>query len=275
VSGAGLERAAPADPRPQLTIQGVAIDRLELTAVMQRIEAACEARRPLQIVTVNVNFLTIARRKPFFREVLNGAGLSVADGRILLWVSRLFGRPFPEQITGHDLMRECLALGRARGYRMFLLGGMPGVAEQLAARLEREHPGLRVEGTDGGRFSATGDTDQQAELGARIRAFAPHLLFVALGAPKQDAWIAKHLEEVGGAVAVGVGGVFDTLTGTLPRAPRWMQVCGLESLYQLLIDPRRYARRYLLDDPPTLLRIGGEVVRFWLSPRRRAEAGPR
>lgn len=221
---------------------------------MARVQQACLAREALQIVTVNVNFLTLARRKPFFRAVLNGAGLAVVDGRVLLWVLRLAGVPAPTQVTGHDLMREGVDLAAREGLGLFLLGGAPGVAEELAALLVTRHPGLRVAAAQGGRFTETGESEDDPALLARIRDFAPHLLFVALGAPKQDAWIARNLPAVG-AVAVGVGGVFDTLTGRLPRAPRWMQIAGLESLFQLVIEPRRYARRYLWDDWPTLLRL--------------------
>lgn len=249
----------------RVELDGLFLTSVDLAEVMARIERACLAGEPLQVMTINLNLLTLARRKPFFRSVINGADMALVDGRILLWLLRGAGEAVPEQITGHDLMRECLALGQRRGLRMFLLGGAPGVAERLAARLEAENPGLRVMGTDGGRFTETGEGSEDAELIPRIRAFAPHLLFLALGQPKQDAWIARNLLAVGGPVAMGVGGVFDTLSGTLPRAPRWMQRAGLESPYQLVIDPKRYWRRYLLDDPPTLARLLGQVLRRRLS----------
>ncbi len=240
---------------------GVPLDGLGLEAAMARIDVACTARRCLRIVTVNLNFVTLARRHPAFRTALRTADLATVDGRIMLWLLRLAGRPAREQVTGHDLVREVVRRGAERRWRIFLLGGAPGVAERVAADLERAHPGLTARGTDGGRFSPDGETDRQAEVEAMIRGLDPHVVLVALGAPKQDVWLARHLEPVGPAVGIGVGGVFDTLAGDLPRAPRWMQVAGLESLFQLLKRPRRYARRYLLDDPPTLVRLVVECLR--------------
>ena len=256
----GATRADAAVPADRATLGGVPLDGIALADAMAAIETACERRRPLRIVTVNLNFVTLARRHEPFRTALRTADLATVDGRIMLWLLRLAGHRAPEQVTGHDLVREVVVRGAGRGWRIFLLGGGPGVAERVAARLEREHRGLTVRGTDGGRFSPEGATDRQAEVEAMIRGLDPHVILVALGAPKQDLWLARHLETVAPAVGIGLGGVFDTLAGDLPRAPRWMQVAGLESLFQLLKRPRRYARRYLLDDPPTLVRLLAECL---------------
>lgn len=261
------DTAEGAAPGRRVILDGIQLDPWDLPAVMAELEEACAKRLPLQIMTVNVNYLTLARKKPFFRQVLQSAGLAVVDGRLLLWILRLAGEGAPRQVTGHDLVHASIPLAAARGWRIYLLGGAPGVAEGLAARLASENPGLAVKGSDGGRFTETGGNDGNAELVAQVAAFRPHLLFVALGNPKQDCWIHDNITAVGGPVAIGVGGVFDTLTGSLPRAPRWMQVAGLESLFQLCIEPGRYARRYLIEDPPTLLRLA------WLAIRQR-RAGP-
>ncbi|WP_280155155.1 WecB/TagA/CpsF family glycosyltransferase [Piscinibacter sp. XHJ-5] len=260
---------APAAPR-RVQIGDVLIDAVHLDELMAAVQQACRARTPLQIVTVNIDFIRLAQRSRAFRRVIHEAAWVVPDGRLVLWVSRLLGEPLPEQITGHDLVRESIRLARAHGHRMFLLGGMPGVAADVARRLERENPGLCVQGDDGGSFSADGDNEDNAALVQRIREFEADLLFVALGAPKQELWLARNLHATGVSVAVGVGGVFDTLSGRLPRAPRWMQVAGLESLFQLLIAPRRYARRYVLEDPPTLARVAWLALVTRVTRKRRA-----
>jgi N-acetylglucosaminyldiphosphoundecaprenol N-acetyl-beta-D-mannosaminyltransferase len=187
-----------------------------------------------------------------------------------LWITRIQREPVTEQITGHDLFRECVALAAARKYGIFLLGGAPGVAHKVADQLVRDHPGLRVVGTHHGNFSPDGLAERQDELIAQIREFHPEFLFVALGAPKQDYWIAHHLEELQVPVAVGVGYVFDVVCGRIPRAPKWMQVTGLESVFQLFLAPGRYARRYLLDDPPTLAIICWDILRKRLKPTDRS-----
>ena len=236
----------------RLEIEGVGIDKLNLSSVLRKVADACESDESIQIVTVNLNFITLARRKPFFREIINRAHLVVPDGRFILWFSRLLGESLPDQITGHDLMKECLKLGDELGYRMFLLGGRVGVAQNLCQKLATQYPKMRFDGMSGGIFNESGECASNNEIVKKIRDFRPHFLLVALGAPKQDAWISKNLDVIDARVAIGVGGVFDTFLGTLPRAPRWMQVSGLESVFQLVIAPRRYWRRYLLDDIPTL-----------------------
>jgi len=257
----------------RVCLGGIRVDAVDLHEAMARIEQACGAKTPMQVVTLNIDFITLAGRIPAFRHVIDDSALVVADGRLLLWVSHLLGQPLPQQITGHDLMRECTALARARSLRMFLLGGSPGIADALARRLEADHSGLRAQGEDGGAFTTDGDNDGNAALVGRIRAFGPDLLFVALGAPKQEMWIARNLQATGASVAIGLGGVFDTLSGRLPRAPRWMQVMGMESLFQLAIAPRRYARRYLIDDPPTLARVAWRALIERVQQPRRSGGG--
>jgi len=243
----------------RLELGGVLVDHVAREQVVEEICESCERMRPLHVVTVNIHFLTLARRLPAFRRVINGAGLTVVDGRILLWASRLIGCPLPEQITGHDVMSDCIRLAAARKFRVLLLGGAPGVADQVALTLRGRHPALEVKALHGGRFSEEGGTDDVA-LAAEVRKFKPHMSFVALGAPKQEMWIARNIRALELGTAVGVGGVFDTLAGRLPRAPRWLQIAGLESLFQLIVEPRRYWRRYLLEDPPTLIQLVREIV---------------
>jgi N-acetylglucosaminyldiphosphoundecaprenol N-acetyl-beta-D-mannosaminyltransferase len=231
---------------------------------MERIEQACSTRQPLRIATVNVGFLTLARRNPRFASILATTGLSVVDGRLLQWLTWLAGRPAPEQITGHDLFRCAIKLAHSRNYSLFLLGGQPGVASELAQQLRSRHAGLRVEGTHHGLFSLDGHAEDETALLAQIRIARPDMLFVALGAPKQDLWLANHLESLNVPVGIGVGCVFDVETGRIPRAPRWAQAAGLESVFQLIVAPRRYLKRYLIDDIPTLVRgfVSALRVRF-------------
>lgn len=244
-------------PRPPARshLLGVAYDRLTLADVMARIRRVCVERTSLHIVTVNVNFVTLARREPLFARVIENSDCAVADGRILQLATLLLGEPAPEQITGHDLVRECVSLAHERRYGVFLLGAPPGVAAGLARRLERDYPGLRAAGTDHGIFHRDGTTLRQAELVRAIRDFRPEFLFLGLGAPKQELWLSRHLEEVEVPVGIGVGAVLDVMAGRLTRAPRWAQKAGLESAFRIVTSPRRYARRYLVDDVPTVLRL--------------------
>jgi len=251
--------ASKTDHRPQLL--GITYDVVTLPESICRIEEALFSRAVLRITTVNLNFLTIARHEPSFAQVVAGTGLSVVDGRILQWLTRIHGDVAPSHITGHDLFRACVRLAREKHLCIFLLGGEPGVASELAQRLEAEHAGLRAVGTHHGKFTRDGHCENQEALLDQIRQVAPDFLFVALGAPKQDAWLANHQEILGVPVGVGVGCVFDVEIGRMPRAPRWMQQAGLESLFQLFVAPRRYLKRYLWDDIPTLILATVSAIR--------------
>lgn len=251
---------------------GVRVDLVSLDQLSElfRHPGSC-LRSPLQIVTLNVNFLTLARKHSGLAPVLNSAGLVVADGRILLWLLRLSGARPPDQITGHDLFQLAVENASRDGAGIFLLGGAHGVAERLARRLQDRFPAGRFFGTHHGEFDIHGNTSGNSELLEQIRAFAPTYLFVALGCPKQERWISANLKAAGVPIAVGVGCVFDVADDSLPRAPRWVQHAGLESGFQMLVAPRRYARRYLLEDPPTVIAALREI---WLR-RRRSRIGQR
>lgn len=235
-------------------ILDVRIDRVTLDAVCEQIDSFVRAGKPHQIVTINMDFLRLARADRTFREALNAADLAVPDGVPVLWAARLLGQPAGERVTGVDIVERGAMLAAARGYRVFLLGAEPGVAEAAAAELVRRNPGLIIAGVYAppmGPFSE----EEDARMVALVRAAQPDLLFVAFGAPRQEVWLHRHRHDLGVPVMVGVGGTFNFLAGRVPRAPRWMQRSGLEWLYRLRQEPRRLWRRYLLGDLPVFLRI--------------------
>jgi N-acetylglucosaminyldiphosphoundecaprenol N-acetyl-beta-D-mannosaminyltransferase len=236
--------------RPRLL--GITYDTVTFDQVKERIEQACVLRKSLFISTVNMNFLTIARRDPFFCDVIAQSDLAIMDGRILQWLTILAGIPAPERITGHDIFQFAIEFAEKNKLSVFLLGGEPGVAQDLAYYLTINYPNLNVTGTHHGFFQKNGITENQELLNEQIRQAAPDLIFVALGAPKQESWLLKHQKELNIPVGVGIGCVFDVSLGKLPRAPLWVQQMGLESIFQLIVAPRRYAKRYLIEDVPTL-----------------------
>ena len=239
---------------------GVRLDAVGLEEAVNRMANASSEGRPLQVTTINTNFLTLARADREYAQVLERSDLNVVDGRLLLWLVQSATRWPTGQVTGHDLVRELLPVAARRSLRVFLMGGAPGVGELVAARIRREHPGIELATHAGGDFNRDGTQRNDDGLMAALRDFAPQLIFIALGAPKAERWIQRHLPLLPPAAAVGVGGVFDTLAGRITRAPRWMQVSGLEWLYRLVTTPDRYWRRYVLNDPPTLAAAIREVV---------------
>lgn len=239
-------------PPEDTRVLGVRLDLLDRAAAIERVLRSLVEGMPLRIATINLDFIRLARRDSRLAAALESADLALCDGKLLQLVGRVGGSALPEQITGHDLVDICCALAAETGMRVLLLGAAPRVAVRAAQVLAARHPGLVVAGEHGGRFGADGTAQQAAKLENRIRAFAPDFVFVGLGCPKQELWLESNLARLGIRVGIGVGSVLDVLAGELPRAPRWMRACGLESLFQLLAAPRRYLERYVLRDPPVL-----------------------
>lgn len=248
----------------------VHIDAVDLPTALQAARNAIRRRQPRQFVTVNVDFLKLAKADPAYRQLLNTADLAVADGVPLLWAARLLGHALPERITGTDLVLGCAAMAADEGYRIFLLGAAPGVADAAADELRTRYPGVTICGTYAPPF---GDfaPEEEATMTAAIRAARPDILFVAFGAPRQDTWIREHMAELGVPLSIGIGGVLNFLAGTIKRAPTWMQDAGLEWLYRVSQEPRRLWRRYLLEDLPVFLEL---IAQPRIEPESTAEALP-
>ena len=195
-----------------------------------------------QVCTVNPEFIMTARRHLPFAQVLAAVDLCTPDGVGVLWAARLVGVSLAERVTGSDGIHHICERAAAQGWRVFFLGAAPGIAERAAAELARLYPGLSVAGTHAGS-PAPSDWPQ---IRQRLTAAQADLLFVAYGHPRQDIWIHQHREELPVAVALGIGGAFDFVAGTAPRAPLWLRRLGLEWLYRLARQPWRWRRMAVL-----------------------------
>lgn len=232
-------------------VLGVRVDILSQRQALDVIEQIVAKRRAglaggevlacQQVVTLNTEFVMEARRNSAFREVINSAALVVADGIGIVWATHL-GKTrearVPERITGTDTLMALAKRCARSGYRLYLLGAAPGVAEQAAARLQAIAPGLEIAGTYAGS-PAPGEEEGILE---RLRNANADVLCVAYGAPAQELWIKRNLARLPVAIAMGVGGAFDFLSGRQRRAPRLMQRLGLEWLYRLYREPWRWRR---------------------------------
>ncbi|MDR7523029.1 MAG: WecB/TagA/CpsF family glycosyltransferase [Armatimonadota bacterium] len=215
---------------------GTQVHALGMEGALAWIRARVAARTPAYVVTLNGALLVQAARDPELRAVVNDAGLVTADGIAVILAARILGVDLRERVAGIDLTVALCEVAAAAGYRVFLFGGRPGVADATADALRRIHPSLQVVGTHDGFY----DPEDEAAIGARIRQVRPDILLVALGAPRQERWMRRWHAELGVPVSIGVGGSFDVLAGRIPRAPRWMQQAGLEWLYRALREPRRW-----------------------------------
>ncbi|MBR6208425.1 MAG: WecB/TagA/CpsF family glycosyltransferase [Oscillospiraceae bacterium] len=233
-------------------ILGIGFDDLDFSQALETADALCRSGRGGSIVTANPELILHARKEKGLRMAAAGADLVLADGIGVLYAARILGTPLPERIAGADLVPALLSRLAARGDSVFLYGGKPGIARRAGEVLKRSFPGLGIAGTENGYIS------REEELLERIRASGPELLLLGLGAPRQELWMAEHREELP-AVMIGVGGLLDVLAGDKSRAPERFQRLGLEWLYRLYREPRRFHR--MLPLPGVLLMAGWERLK--------------
>jgi N-acetylglucosaminyldiphosphoundecaprenol N-acetyl-beta-D-mannosaminyltransferase len=219
---------------------------LTFAEALREIELLVDGRRGGAIFTPNVDHVVKAGTNDAFKQAYDGVSLSLADGMPLVWVSPLLGCRIPERVAGSDLMWPLLDLARRRRYRVYLLGGAPGVAPTVADMLTNR--GIIVAGWDDAQIASDG-SDPTGDSVRRAREAAADLILVGLGPPKQELWIHRSAAALGPAVALGVGASLDFLAGKYRRAPAWMARIGLEWLYRLAQEPRRLWRRYLVEGP--------------------------
>jgi N-acetylglucosaminyldiphosphoundecaprenol N-acetyl-beta-D-mannosaminyltransferase len=232
----------------RVDILGVGVSAIDMPAALAEIERWIAYRERHYVCVTNVHVVIEAQGDPKLMRVLNESGLTTPDGMPLVWAAHRAGARSVRRVYGPDLMLELCAVASNRGLTSFLLGGRAGVPEQLAERLEARFPGLRIVGVEAPPFRAL-SAEEDAALVARINAARPDIVWVGLGAPKQELWMADHVGRLEAPVLLGVGAAFDIHAGTLAQAPRWMQRSGLEWLYRLAREPRRLWRRYLFTNP--------------------------
>ena len=217
------------------------IDCLDSKETLERIEGFVGSGRLHQVATVNPEFVMRAQNDREFARVLEACDLCLPDGTGVVWAVRRQGCALREPVAGTDLVEPLAALCARRGFRLFLLGAQPGVADELAARLAAGNSGLQV-AAHAGDPDASGDEESLR----RISDHRTDVLLVAYGAPTQELWIDRLRLRLTVSVAMGVGGAFDYLTGRVPRAPAWMRRSGLEWLHRLAHQPWRFRRMTVL-----------------------------
>lgn len=241
----------PTDPLPTITIGGLPIavaDRLDTAAWM--IEQADErprGQRPLYLTSANGEVIARTRTDANLRELFLAADQIVADGQPMVWASRLRCRtPLPERVATTDLFHDVARLAEETGHSFYLLGATPDENRRAVANVRRLYPRLNIVGATHGYHSG----DALAEKLAEIDALAPDILWLAMGVPHEQRFVAAHADALPHVGMIKTsGGLFNFLSGTNSRAPAWMQRLGLEWLYRILLEPRRLFWRYAVTNP--------------------------
>jgi N-acetylglucosaminyldiphosphoundecaprenol N-acetyl-beta-D-mannosaminyltransferase len=229
-----------------VAVMGLPINSLSADEAVDTLERLILSGGTHQVCTMNVDIWLNALADPHLHRIVAGSSLVFPDGMPLVWASGLLGCPLAERVTGVDLVPRLAELSARKGYKIFLLGAKPGVADRASRLLESNYPGVQIVGTFAPAEANLIRMDH-TEILRKIHAVSPDILLVAFGNPKQEKWIWMHRKRLGVPLSMGVGGSFDILVGDMRRAPRWIQRCGLEWAMRLLQEPVRLGPRYLRD----------------------------
>lgn len=235
----------------KIDVCGVPVDSTTRAEVVERVLERCArpGATPLTIFSCNVDMLVKAESDPAFAATLGGAHILLPDGMPVVWLGRALGGPFPERVTGADLLQDIATALAPTPYSIYLLGAAPGVADEAAARLTARNPGLKVAGTLAPERGFDEDPAALEHIFRTVSSARPDVLFIALGAPRQERFTETHGARLGAKVILPVGAAIDMAAGRVKRAPVAVQRAGGEWLWRLVQEPRRLARRYLREDP--------------------------
>ncbi|HWA08101.1 MAG TPA: WecB/TagA/CpsF family glycosyltransferase [Opitutaceae bacterium] len=235
---------------PRYNVLGVGVSALTFTQARDLVLGARGARPSGYVCLATAHGVTEARADPALRKIYNDSWLTTPDGMPLVWL----GPPGVERVYGPDLMLAVCDAGRATGLRHYFFGGAPGVAEALRERLTARFPGLAVVGTFTPPFRPL-DAGEAADLRADVARRRPDIVWVGLGTPKQERFMAEYAPSLDTGLLIGVGAAFDFHSGRVRQAPRWIQRSGAEWLFRLCTEPRRLGSRYLRTNPLFVLRV--------------------
>lgn len=226
----------------------IEVDNLTMDEALEKIDKLIIDKKPSYVVTPNVDHIVKLDTDSEFQQVYKEADLVLTDGMPLIWISKIKKTPIKEKVSGSDLFPKVCELASKRGYKVFLLGAAEGVAARAAENLKKKYDKLNIIGTYSPSFGFEEKDKEIQEIIKMINDAKPDILAVGLGAPKQEKFLYKYKEKLNVPISLAIGASIDFEAGNISRAPKWMQNIGLEWFYRLCKEPRRMAKRYLIDD---------------------------
>lgn len=234
------------------------IDNLTMEETLRVIDQLIHENESAYVVTPNVDHIVQLETNKELQDAYTNASLILTDGKPLLWIAKWYGTPIKEKVSGSDLFPLLCKMSAKKGYKMFFLGAAEGVAAKAAENLKKRFSGLQVVGTYSPPFNFEKDDVEMDKIKCMIKDAKPDILIVGLGTPKQEKFMYRNCEELGVPISFGLGASFDFEAGNTKRAPKWMADHGFEWLFRITQDPRRMAKRYLVDD----LKIVGLAIKY-------------
>jgi N-acetylglucosaminyldiphosphoundecaprenol N-acetyl-beta-D-mannosaminyltransferase len=242
------------------SVIGAPIDSLDWSGVLARISGWATSRESRYVCICNAHSVVTSRQDQTFRKVIQQADMATPDGAPVAWLIRRLGVTNQERINGPDLMWRYCSEAAQRDESIYLYGGMPKTLEILQTKLLVQFPGLKIAGAYSPPYRQL-TVEEDAAVVDAINNSGAGTVWVSLGCPKQEIWMAEHRERIN-AVMIGVGAAFDYHAGTIQRAPLWMQRNGLEWLHRLCSEPRRLWRRYLVTNSLFIFYAGRQLLGF-------------
>ena len=219
---------------------------------VDEVEKMIAADKKTYIVAINVDVVIKIEKDPYLKKIVDSADMVLVDGKPLVWISKLYGRPLKAKISGSDLVPILCQKAAEKKHKIFIIGGKEGIAEQAKRRLEYQFPDIQIVGTYAPPFGFEENADELSKINKMISETHPDLLIACFGCPKQEKWIYENIGKYDAKVSICAGATVDFLAGNVKRAPRWMSDHGLEWLFRTIQDPKRLFKRYFIDDTKIL-----------------------
>lgn len=239
----------------------VNFDNYDFNDLLEFMDQAIQTQCHTYILTCNVDHVIKLRKDDEFRQVYSDAGAVVADGMPIIWASKLLRKSLKEKVSGSDLFHKLGEAFQERNYKIFLLGAAHGVLEKAVHNLQQSFPRINIVGRYSPSYGFEKNEEENRRIVGMLIESQPDIVFVGVGAPKQEKWIYQYYETYRAPISIGVGATFDFLSGSVKRAPDFMQKTGFEWFWRLAQEPRRLWKRYLIDDMKFLFLLCREMFK--------------
>ena len=224
------------------------INNVTMPEAILAIEQMIQGDKKSYIVAVNVDVVIKIEKDSYLKQIVDNADMVLVDGKPLVWISKIYGKPLKEKISGSDLVPLLCKVAAEKKYTIFIVGGKEGIAKQAKQNLEAKFPEIHIVGIYAPPFGFENDEKELDKINRMISNAHPELLIVCFGCPKQEKWIYENISKYDAKVSICAGATVDFLAGNVKRAPKWMSEHGLEWFYRFLQEPKRMFKRYFVDD---------------------------
>lgn len=224
------------------------INNVTMNESIEYIEKFIQSKKKSYVVPINVDIIVKMESDKYLKKIIDEANLSVVDGTPLMWISKIFKKPFKEKISGSDLVPLLCKVSSEKGYKIFIIGGKDGIAEKAKSNLELQYEGIKVVGTYSPPFGFEKNDSELLKINNIISEAKPDILITCFGCPKQEKFIYENINKYDAIVSICAGATVDFLAGNVKRAPKWISNIGMEWFYRFTKEPKRLFKRYFIDD---------------------------